>query len=460
MSSHATRYIPHGSPPDVSEARAKEDILDALDAGTRRVHRHRPSKEGVYVGAAGILLMDWHIASIPDIQEHLSSHISSPTSLTLPSDGGHASFLETSVGPATIHLTAHMRATVRSDADDSVSPDIWHPCVNRIDHDLKVSVAEPLDDDGCEVLYGRAGLLYAILRLRSEVSHCPESHDGQPSIILAVRGLTSDTDISALVQDIVQRGQLGAQEYSATLSEEDKKRTPPLMWRWHGRRYLGGAHGLVGILQMLVSVPPRPLEPHWNLILGTVRWLLAVQLPSGNWPSKASTHMHSVEAEDEKYQLIQWCHGAPAVLIFLCKILRLNHGSSPVTIPDTLAQSTQIALIRGGELVYNRGLLRKSVGLCHGVAGSVYALLAISSVLDSDSAEHQGMWLKRAVHLALLATTYREMEGSGEMRVPDRPYSLYEGVAGMCCAWADVWRLLAGEKMGGMPGYDDLHDVD
>ena len=61
------------------------------------------------------------------------------------------------------------------------------------------------------------------------------------------------------------------------------------------------------------------------------------------------------------------------------------------------------------------------------------------------------------------------------MYVPDRPYSLFEGVAGMCCAWVEVLRRLDGlsspsvvggvEMIGrsvgsGMPAYDDFGWVD
>jgi len=130
-----------------------------------------------------------------------------------------------------------------------------------------------------------------------------------------------------------------------------------------------------------------------------------------------------------------------------------------LTIPDNMVSSIQAALIRGGDLVYTQGFLRKGVGLCHGVAGSIYALLAISNVLPVNSGS-SSVWLERATHLARMATTYRELEKSGEMGVPDRPYSLYEGIAGMCCAWADVWRTLNGARVGGMPGYDDFGDSD
>jgi len=56
-----------------------------------------------------------------------------------------------------------------------------------------------------------------------------------------------------------------------------------------------------------------------------------------------------------------------------------------------------------------------------------------------------------------LATTYPSLTNNGEMRVPDHPWSLYEGVAGMCCVWGAVLRKLAAKDGGsGMPGYTDI----
>ena len=62
------------------------------------------------------------------------------------------------------------------------------------------------------------------------------------------------------------------------------------------------------------------------------------------------------------------------------------------------------------------------------------------------------------MHLAHLACAYQRLEARGEMGTPDRPYSLYAGVAGMVCAWADVVRRIDGEAREGrgMPGYDDF----
>jgi Lanthionine synthetase C-like protein len=118
--------------------------------------------------------------------------------------------------------------------------------------------------------------------------------------------------------------------------------------------------------------------------------------------------------------------------------------------------------------VYRHGLLRKGVGICHGVAGSVYALLAVSDILDHHSTNPakpdqtpSKKYLLRAVHLAHLATSHETLTANGEMATPDRPWSLYEGTAGMCCAWAEVLLRLEGKRSlyRGMPGFDDLHET-
>ena len=121
----------------------------------------------------------------------------------------------------------------------------------------------------------------------------------------------------------------------------------------------------------------------------------------------------------------------------------------------------QGSLRRGADIIYERGLLRKGVGLCHGVGGSVYALLAASDALDSPT---DTPYLKKAIHLAYLATFNDNFVAEGAMNIPDNPWSLYEGLAGMCCAWADVLARIAGPGYvkreaasgSGMPGYDDL----
>lgn len=142
--------------------------------------------------------------------------------------------------------------------------------------------------------------------------------------------------MAALVDEIVARGRRGAKSYSGEARTHDKNslRAPALMWSWHGKRYLGGAHGVggslvthrisivslkslydatAGILQMLVSAPDSMLERHWDAILQTVEWLINAQDPkTGNWAHKATRDMLSSSGtqtrptRDEPDEMVQY----------------------------------------------------------------------------------------------------------------------------------------------------------
>jgi len=94
----------------------------------------------------------------------------------------------------------------------------------------------------------------------------------------------------------------------------------------------------------------------------------------------------------------------------------------------------------------------------------VFALLAASEVLDGDEKELLPGRFYQAVHLAFLGSHWHGMTQKGELRRPDAPYSLYEGLSGLCSAFAAIlerispdgeWRGL-GPVFRGMPGYDDV----
>ncbi|KAL1745907.1 hypothetical protein HDZ31DRAFT_81595 [Schizophyllum fasciatum] len=263
------------------------------------------------------------------------------------------------------------------------------------------------------------------------------------------------------------------------------------MWSWRGKRYLGGAHGVAGILHTLLQCPAHLLSPDACAdIWATLAWLLRLQDKDGNWRTAAP----AADAAFDTHELVQWCHGAPAVLLLLCRALRHPSAARHAHALPALAR----AVDRAAALVYRHGLLRKGLGACHGVAGSVFALLACARLyLHPPAAWAEGeapAWageapagagharresaegsegsagsptptahapgraaVARAAHLAHLARTPAVC---AKMGVPARPHSLYEGLGGMCCAWAAVLGALracgAREGCWGVPGYDDL----
>jgi len=239
------------------------------------------------------------------------------------------------------------------------------------------------------------------------------------------------------------------------------------MWSWHYKRYLGAGHGVAGILHILLLCPVDIIRPYISDILQTVEWLTTMQGDDGNWASSLKLQVGSPRSDD----LVQWCHGAPGMLILFTTLVRRAHLYPDIfPLSASLVDNLAAAIQRGAAIVYERGLLRKGVGLCHGVAGSVYALLAACDVMGIwKRNEHSKVYFLSAIHLAHLATSYTQFTSSGEMTTPDKPWSLYGGVAGMCCALAETYDRLgtAGRNLdqlefswcrfrSGMPGFDDI----
>ena len=107
------------------------------------------------------------------------------------------------------------------------------------------------------------------------------------------------------------------------------------MYAWHGKHYLGAAHGLAGILTLLLQVR-SPSHPHTltlpsslqlppssslhpricSLVRPCVEWLRDQQFPSGNLPS-------SLESGNRD-RLVQWCHGAPGLVHLMAQAYRVS----------------------------------------------------------------------------------------------------------------------------------------
>ena len=139
-----------------------------------------------------------------------------------------------------------------------------------------------------DLLYGRAGFLWAALFINK--------HLGEQT-------LPNDL-IMPVVNAVLAGGRAGASDNT----------TCPLMYRWHGTRYWGAAHGLAGILQVLLHFPLS--EEDSEDVKGTLRYMRSNRFPhSGNYPSFEG---------NPRDKLVQWSHGATGVAITLCKASQVS----------------------------------------------------------------------------------------------------------------------------------------
>jgi len=198
----------------------------------------------------------------------------------------------------------------------------WEAVRAAISQDLRhvrefissVSQIVGVDEFPDENLYGRSGTLYLLRLVRHWV---PES-----------RRLVEPL-LTEIANTIITRGP---------------------NWKWHGHRYLGAVHGDIGIITQVVLTDPE-LAPCVELPLDR---LLDMQLADGNWPS-------SEDSSRTSKGLVQFCHGAPGVVISLLS-LRPYYPELQTKIDE--------AIRKGRECIWNQGLLKKEPNLCHGIFGN------------------------------------------------------------------------------------------
>ncbi|KAK2760701.1 hypothetical protein FQN54_001936 [Arachnomyces sp. PD_36] len=352
--------------------------------------------------------------------------------------------------------------------------------INHRDITMLHEATQAAIDDGStpgadEALFGRVGLLWAILNLR----RCKVDDEGAKAGLNLVF-----ENVQVLVDLLVDTGKAGAHNYAR---DNGHQGVLPLMWVWHDRYYLGAIHGVAGILTILLSCEPNELERddqpshnHLPLIAETITKLSTLCVShNGHLPSSLPPRSTSRSSP-----LVQICHGTPGLLLLLAKARRNPHIVSTYWKPEW-----DEAIKLGTETVWNEGLLSKGGGLCHGIAGNAWPLLALhgcyfNSALEAatlgDNGSQEGSpaplsaddFLAKALAFLLHAREtppFKSDSGPSQQpyRMPDSPYSLFEGLAGTICAWAEAcvvittrFRKLEKLERGELPRRGDIEKQD
>ena len=87
--------------------------------------------------------------------------------------------------------------------------------------------------------------------------------------------------------------------------------------------------------------------------------------------------------EDE---LVHWCHGAPGWIPLFCHSEISNHEFAV----DGRKMLGRDIAERFGECVWQKGLLRKGLGLCHGIGGNGLVLLTLF-----NATKNKKEWVQR-----------------------------------------------------------------
>lgn len=241
-----------------------------------------------------------------------------------------------------------------------------------------------------DLLYGRAGFLWAALYLNK--------HLGPQAI--------STVHLMPIVQAVLAGGRAGSVDNPEC----------PLMYRWHGTRYWGSAHGLAGILHVLLHFPELS-DDDIKDVKATLRCMMSNRFPhSGNYP---------VSEGSVSDKLVQWSHGATGVGLTLCKA------------SEVFPEFRQAA-IEAGEVVWKSGLIKKT-GLADGTSGNAYAFLSLLRLTGDNVYDERAKAFAGYLYHSVRDAASEERRPSVTMTGMDHTYSLFHGLAGVACLWFDLF---------------------
>ncbi|XP_053614192.1 lanC-like protein 3 [Plodia interpunctella] len=367
----------------------KEEVLTQITDHVNSISKRlTPSRKnvngGLYVGCTGISYMFYYLAKNPFLSEFKGVYFEKSLDYLKPA-------LETSAGDKTSFLlgdagTLALASVLNKELGGNQFPDALAKYRALQNYYLNPKF---LKCGGDEFFVGRAGYIAGALWINREL---------QAQVL-------SKEELYKICDMIIASGR----EYSA------KHKSPcPLMYHYYNTEYLGAAHGISFILQMLMNVPGY-LEHNvqaLNDVRATLNFIVSLQTEDGNWPCC----MDEIGQSDHK--LVHWCHGAPGTIYLMAKAYLMFKDKRFMN-----------ACIKAGDLVWQKGLLRKGPGICHGVAGNGYVFLLLHRLTGDE---------KYLIKAKLFADFMMSDDFLRDARLPDNPESLYEGTAGTVCFLADL----------------------
>jgi len=363
-----------------------QDVLRAILANEQRFFQDHDG--GLYVGLGGVGYALWYISKILNNQDlagkaeqYLATNAEYYNKARLRA-GDRVGFLLGSSG-----ISAVQAIVAKSSGKD---PRKYLADFGR--HVGELLQPDPLGCGSDEVLVGRAGYILGALWIKQAIQM-----DGVPI-----------PQLYQLCDAMLQSGRNYAQKV---------KSPSPLMYQYYKTEYLGAAHGVAGILQAFLSVPGY-FEHNPNAeteVKAAVDFYLSLQNEEGNFPCAMDELGQSRRHPDD--DLVHWCHGAPGAVYMLARAYLVWKEEKYLH-----------SLMKAGECVWKKGLLKKGPGVCHGIAGSGYVFLLLYRITGDNNQ------LYRAEKFGefLFSEEFREA------RTPDCPFSLYEGWAGTACYLADL----------------------
>ena len=302
-----------------------------------------------------------------------------------------------------------------------------------------------------ELLYGTTGYLYSLLFLKKYLSN---ERDDINNLFGKERNQILDNTILNIFNILLNRGI----DYTKKYQWNKCLLYPFPVNSKNPQYYLGAAHGLIGTIYMLLSTIkffPSLFEQEIQigdeittisqLLLNNIKYIQSLQIKStGNFPS-------DIIGKDIG-DCVHFCHGCiGAIHLFLL---------AEEFYPNNNFKETAIL---SNKCLWERGLLYKGNGVCHGMSGVTYGLIKLYKGTKNE------LYLKEAIGICFgtfdqnIQKLVKEYKDPQRLKkgIPDTPYSLMEGEGGCLVMYYDLVKTILNkdndnidQNWGIFPGYE------
>ncbi|KAK2116017.1 LanC-like protein 2, partial [Saguinus oedipus] len=226
-----------------------KDLLQQMEEGLKTADPHDCS---AYTGWTGIALLYLQLYRVTCDQTYLLRSLDYVKRTLWNLNGRRVTFLCGDAGPLAVGAVIYHK--LRSDCESQ-------ECVTKLLQLQKAVVCQESDLPD-ELLYGRAGYLYALLYLNMEIGP----------------GTVCESAIKEVVNAMIESGK--------TLSREERKTERcPLLYQWHRKQYVGAAHGMAGIYYMLMQPAAKvDQETLTEMVKHSIDYVHHKKFRSGNYP--------------------------------------------------------------------------------------------------------------------------------------------------------------------------------
>ncbi|XP_022094787.1 lanC-like protein 3 [Acanthaster planci] len=285
-----------GSPVDIPHAQLRGRVASIVDAVVQHVQpRHlRNCEGGLYVGAAGIAYALWYITQTGQFPKEALRYqglckqylVGSVEYEKRNKKEAGASFLCGACGVDAVGaLYDHTSSSQSEGSSSHAAAQFLESYANFAKICTPMNFLGPCGSD--ELLVGRAGYLCGVQLLAQKLG----------------KQVLSQETTNSLCKVVVESGR----------SYSKRHQSPsPLMYAYYDTEYLGAAHGLSGILQVLLGFPDFvKSDPSAEKdIRDSVDFLVKCQASHGGNIPPALDEC-GARTRPAEHELVHWCHGAP-----------------------------------------------------------------------------------------------------------------------------------------------------